>query len=111
MRESGVAQFCAHFVRTVGQLLAKANYTAQVDLLFSLTGAKGAVSGEYFFNHWALFATAPLPAVTDNDFRNYVRTTASEMLNSPITVAAALELRLARLIRSPGMADPLQLKS
>jgi hypothetical protein len=110
VRESGVAQFCTYFVKMVGQLLSKANYTGQVDLLLSLTGARAAVSGDYHFNDRAFFATAPLPTVIDDDFRNHVRTTSSEMLNTPTSVAAALESRLARLIRPPGMADPLQLR-
>lgn len=108
-----MAQICAHFVLMVGQLLARAGHSGQVDVYITLTGVKGAHSASWYMGRGYernFTGIGVRPTVDTDDFRDHHRTSTQQMLEEPTTVAGALVARLARVIRPPQLADPLEVR-
>jgi hypothetical protein len=106
LRDNPVAHLTAHFCVMAGNILERAGYMGAVEVLIAVTGAAGAVSGQWL-NGVYFPRPSGKPAVPTNDYRNFVRVPASKLRSDPIELARSLTVKLLRTIRPEGFPDPL----
>jgi hypothetical protein len=107
LRDNPLAQLTAHFCVMAGNMLERGGYMSTVEVLIAVTGAEGAVSGQWL-NGVYFPPAAGKPKVPTNDYRNFVRVPASKLRGDPIEIARSLTGKLLRTIRPEGFPDPLQ---
>jgi hypothetical protein len=101
-----VAQLTANVLLAAGILFERGGYHGSVDVGLAITGARGAISGGLLSQRPFPMLNEP-PSVPSDDFRSHVRTTATKLRAEACSVSASLLERLFRVIRPPGLPDPL----